>query len=114
VPKSLLLATTLRKALDHGFDEEMVEEDGLAHFKVDFIHLVLVKNMSELLSQLLCFVTREFNRRKRVFAGHHVVVDQLVKIPTLVSLKYHGEVVAIPVAIVASLRYMRLYTIINL
>lgn len=114
MPKSLLLATTLRKALDHGLDEEMVEEDGLAHFKVYFIHLVLVKDMSELLSQLLCFVTREFNRRKRVFACHHVVVDQLIKVPTLVSLKYHGEVVAIPVAIVASLRYMRLYTIINL
>jgi hypothetical protein len=45
-----LLATTLRKALNDGFNEEMVEEDGLAHFEVNFVHLVFVKDMSELLT----------------------------------------------------------------
>ena len=81
----------------------MVEEDRLANLGVNLVHLLFVEDVAKLLTQLLGIVAREFNRRERQLTDHHVVVDGLIEVPTLVGFQNHREVVAIPCAIVPSL-----------
>ena len=77
----------------------MREVNRFATFRLDFFHLFLIKNVTQVCRLCGHFVSTEFNRWESELGLLHVVVDLLVEVLAHISLKDDGEVVSEPLAV---------------